>query len=392
MTEFSPEAHGASRQVNIGAITGSTSFAFTPPEPKPEDLTPITAPLRAGHPLRGRDELLNDLVSGWKGAERVRVLHGMGGCGKTSIAAELAARVSPHTDVWWLSAVDNEQFYTGLRTLARSLGLSTDQLDTANYPDLLWNRLDAHPRRWLLIVDNADDADVLRIGGRRLSWGTSWLRPIRSPQGLVVVTSRDGGEDTWADWCTLHPVDVLSNDDAGQVLIDLAGSRSGDRESAAVLAERLGNLPLALHIAGSYLARTGRISPAFADPSALRTFNAYRDALDAGVLTLSFPVGPTDDLTPRPAGAVIGATWALSLDLLSVRGIAQAVRCSAFWPASPKRPSPTNSSSSPRCSRSPRTSPASRARPSGRRSSGSRTSGSSRWPSRPTRRPPGCRC
>jgi len=52
---------------------------------------------------------------------------------------------------------------------------------------LLWRFLEAQPG-WLLIFDNADDPEVLTVGGNEAGGGAGWLRP--SASGLIIVTTR----------------------------------------------------------------------------------------------------------------------------------------------------------------------------------------------------------
>lgn len=49
----------------------------------------------------------------------------------------------------------------------------------------------------------------------------------------------------------------------------------GSNEDARMLAIRLGGLPLALKIAGSYLAKSAAIPPAFADANLIHTYGQY---------------------------------------------------------------------------------------------------------------------
>src|SRR5438552_8157900 len=72
--------------------------------------------------IRGRDELLAGLdavLSGTASGPRVRVLHGMGGCGKTTVARELARRaLGRQIPVWWVAAAVPESVTGGMQALA----------------------------------------------------------------------------------------------------------------------------------------------------------------------------------------------------------------------------------------------------------------------------------
>ena len=114
---------------------------------------------------------------------------------------------------------------------------------------------------------------------------------------------------------------MLDTDDGAQILLDLAGPDSGNRDQAAALADRLGGLPLALRLAGRYLADVHR-RPAL--EGQITTFADYRATLDIEGIAAVFP-NPDGHLTNTQARDVIAHTWELSLTLLETRsGLPQA--------------------------------------------------------------------
>ena len=71
-------------------------------------------------PLRGRDELLADLAGP---GPRVRVLHGLGGCGKTRLALEVGVPgAAGGTEVWWVSAAEPGVLAVSMRALGGGWG------------------------------------------------------------------------------------------------------------------------------------------------------------------------------------------------------------------------------------------------------------------------------
>jgi tetratricopeptide (TPR) repeat protein len=277
-------------------------------------------------PLRGRDELLAELaVSG----PEVIVLYGLGGCGKTRLAVEAAleAQQRHNRRVWWVSAAQPGALETGMQAVARHLGAGDADLACGMAADETWRRLEAYPDRWVLVIDNADDPQVLV--GARLSEkeGRGWLRPISSRNGLVLVTSRQGSEEAWAPWCRRVRLGMLPRKQAGEVLADFAGRHQelGGLGEAEALAARLGGLPLALKIAGSYL-RDAATTPAVFTGQKLRSYTEYREAVERADLTASKHSGG-EDLSEGQAQELIGTIWEPTRRLLEARPVphAQAV-------------------------------------------------------------------
>ncbi|WP_141207464.1 tetratricopeptide repeat protein [Streptomyces griseorubiginosus] len=324
LAEFVQEFSGVARPVFIQVQQPAAPLE---PARAPGALT-VAPPLgRLDRRVRGRGPLLDTLKQlVGKPTSGVRVLHGMGGSGKTTVALEIAAHAAAlNVDVWWVTAKNPAALSAGMREVVAALGTPADLIDRAwsgrsSATDLLWRRLCDTASPWLLVVDNADEPEHLAPYGR-LAEGTGWIRPAAELPGLVLITSRDSSPTTWGPWATLHSVDALEEDDATEVLWDLAGERAGSREDARRLTRRLGGLPLALRIAGSHLAAASAF-PAWPGTTTVRTYADYRVALDERFTEL------LDERPPGQQGGTysvpVTGTWELSLDLLERRGIAQA--------------------------------------------------------------------
>jgi tetratricopeptide (TPR) repeat protein len=276
-------------------------------------------------PLRGRGELLAELTD--SGPEII-VLYGLGGCGKTRLAVEAALEAQRDGKrVWWVSAAQPGALETGMQAVARYLGAGDADLAYGMAADETWRRLEAYPDRWMLVIDNADDPQVL-VGSRfKEKEGRGWLRPISSPTGLVLVTSRQGSEEAWAPWCRRIRLGMLPPTQAGKVLADFAGRHQelGGPGEAEALAARLGGLPLALKIAGSYL-RDAATTPAVFTGLKLRSYTEYREAVERADLSASKQAGD-EDLSEGQAQELIGRIWEPTRRLLEARPVphAQAV-------------------------------------------------------------------
>jgi tetratricopeptide (TPR) repeat protein len=285
--------------------------------------------------IRGRDELIDRLQHRLEDRpDRIQVLHGLGGCGKTTVALGLARSAREHGySVYWVSATGEDRLTTGMREVARELGASDDEINDAwtgltSAMDLVWRYLDAAATPWLLVLDNADVPSRLAAYEGAPGDGTGWARP--SGRGMTVITSRIGSAETWGQSAERYLVDVLSSDDGAEVLIDLAG-QVGTAAEARNLAARLGGLPLALRLAGSYLARASRgagiLRYRHRGPSGLRTFIAYTDALgDLGTKLLDEGASnsSTENQLEHLHRQLISRTWEISLDLLHSQGLPEA--------------------------------------------------------------------
>ncbi|WP_410646458.1 tetratricopeptide repeat protein [Amycolatopsis sp. cmx-4-54] len=279
-----------------------------------------------GEHLRGRGRVVQELLESFEGAGdggRSLLLHGLGGSGKTSIAAEVGRKLSAKgVDVWWVSAVDHARLVAGMHAVGRLIGASAEELQADDAADAVWRRLNAQTQPWLLVVDNADDPEVFDVTADGAGWADGWIRPVLNQTGLVLVTSRRGGGRTHAGRRLRQiPVDMLNPADGAQVLLDLTHGRGGDHKAACALSERLGGLPLALAVAGSYLAQS--VDDLWVDDDAVITFQDFHAALDLGRTDL-MDTPPQDPA--GGAGPAIDEVWRMAVHLLEKRGLSLAGR------------------------------------------------------------------
>ncbi|MDQ1041819.1 tetratricopeptide repeat protein [Streptomyces sp. V4I2] len=270
-------------------------------------------------PLRGRETLVSELLGLCQGGGggRLHVVHGLGGCGKTAVVLEAVHRLLEQASdsgplVWWIDGRHEATVEAGLRAVARQAGLRAKEIRGEDAADALWRRLAHLPRRWVLVLDSVDDPSLLDGPGRLIS-GTGWVRPTGAVGGLVIVTSRQGAMSAWGAAAVLHAVKPLQAADAAHMLLDRAGDRAGDVTQARALGARLGGLPLALHLAGSFLAEASAVPGAFRALGTPLDFASYRQALEGGR-------GPVD------AVRVVARSRHLAVELLRQRGFALAGR------------------------------------------------------------------
>ncbi|MFD6556211.1 tetratricopeptide repeat protein [Streptomyces sp. NPDC058398] len=264
--------------------------------------------------VRGRDRELARLMTLLKRPDgRFAVVCAAGGMGKTTLAAALAeyARRKGYAVFWirWRSpeTLSDDFVQTAVGCGLPRSAVSAAQSGSDNLPDAVWRQL-AKTKRWLLVVDNADEAERISPQGERVADYRSWIRPYG--RGLLLVTSRDTASATWGPAAELIRLEPLRAAAGGRVLLDSAPD-GGTLVEAESLAARLGGLPLALQAAGRYV--TG-------STSRHRDFAAYQSALEEELTAL---VGADD---PRPedpnvARSTVRRTWEVSLDQLDREGI-----------------------------------------------------------------------
>ena len=188
----------------------------------------------------GRDGLLvavrDRLVAGERAV--VQALQGMGGVGKTQLAVEYAYRFAGAYELgWWVDAEQagliGDQFAAvGAVLGCVQPGVSAEVVRAAVLGEL------RERGGWLLVFDNAETPADIR----------PWLP---GGGGHVLITSR---EWAWGEIAAPVEVDVLARAESVTLLQDrLAGLAASD---AGLLAESLGDLPLALAQAAGFMAET----------------------------------------------------------------------------------------------------------------------------------------
>ncbi|MDA3644810.1 tetratricopeptide repeat protein [Saccharopolyspora indica] len=295
--------------VQAGSISGGVHFNVVPSTgPGLGSL----APPALTHDVRGRGDLVAAVVEELRAGQSC-VVHGAGGYGKTTVAQQVAAELGAET--WWVDASSERSLHDGLREVALRAGASPQEVHEAwegrgHAPDLLWRRLAEVESRWLLVLDNADDVCALGAG-RPIAEQIGWLRTTSG----VLITSRDGNPQSWGGLVRLHAIETLPVADGAQMLLDRAPD-AGSADSAGELAQRLAGLPLALHLAGQYLAVVATM-PQVPGLDLPVDFDSYRTALDDRWPEVTeLPEAPY----PLAERETLHRTWELSLDLLAERG------------------------------------------------------------------------
>ena len=195
----------------------------------------------------GRETYVADLreaLASSKPAALTQAIHGMGGVGKTQLAARYCQDHRAEYDVvWWLRAEQPESLAGDYAALATELGLpEADAPNQAAAIEAVRDWLQGNDG-WLLVFDNAPKQDSVRP-----------YFPTGVPRGHVIITSRD---PIWVAVATPLKVGVFERVQSVEFLLKRAGRGDAERSAAEALAEELGDLPLALEHAGAYAEQTG---------------------------------------------------------------------------------------------------------------------------------------
>ena len=187
---------------------------------------------------RGERERLHDLAI--EGQQPRIVLTGMRGCGKSQLASDLAQWCEKQgwSLVAWINAASRESVQSDLVELAQRLPI--DRSDEPTQDQLINRCLDyfksANATDRLIVFDNVEDINDL-----------TGLVPRGDGLRVVVTTTNDCG---WKNqsWESIK-VGVFSREDSIECLLRITDSE--DSEAADAVAQRLGDLPLAIAQAGA---------------------------------------------------------------------------------------------------------------------------------------------
>ncbi|KAF4239078.1 hypothetical protein CNMCM6457_009122 [Aspergillus fumigatiaffinis] len=182
---------------------------------------------------------------------------GLGGVGKTQIALEAAFRIRdqhPGCSIFWVPAVNAASFENAYREIGRQLGVGGIDADTADVKSFVGEALSRETSgHWLLIIDNADDPDLL-FNDLALSGCLPFSR-----KGSVLITTRNHEAAVRLDipFRNIVTTKEMNLDEAKDLLLKGLNGQRCNLEDAKSLLVFLANLPLAIKQASAYIAKTG---------------------------------------------------------------------------------------------------------------------------------------
>ncbi|MEU4835243.1 tetratricopeptide repeat protein [Streptosporangium sp. NPDC023615] len=223
-----------------------------------------------------------------------QVLAGMGGIGKTQLAAAYARRIWEQREVEvlvWVSATSRSQILAAYAQAATELGLPTDPGDVEQAARRFLTWAQTTSTAWLVVLDDVQDpADVREL------WPSG-------AAGRVVVTTRRREAALAGRDRRVVEVEVFTKAEARAYLsakLAVYDRTDSDAEIDALAAD-LGYLPLALAQAAAYLI------------DAHLNCARYRERLADRRHRLA-KVVPEEGGLPDDHPAIVAAAWSLSID------------------------------------------------------------------------------
>ncbi len=276
---------------------------------QPDEPPPVWGNVPPRNPnFTGRAELLEQLgkrlTAGGTTAVLPSALHGMGGIGKTQMAVEYIYRHLQDYDlIWWIEAARATQIRAGFTELARQLGLPGGSEANTAVPAVREALRTGRPfRRWLLVFDAAESPDAVRP-----------FFPTNGP-GEILITSRN---PDWAGVARPLELAVFKREES----VELLGKRGPEISTveANQLADKLGDLPLAIEQAAAWRAVTGM------------PVQEYLRLFDESVAEI------LDTSAPSDYEVSVAAAWNVSFDELRTRNPAahQILHICAFFSPEP---------------------------------------------------------
>ncbi|KAF2704134.1 hypothetical protein K504DRAFT_518662 [Pleomassaria siparia CBS 279.74] len=181
---------------------------------------------------------------------------GLGGTGKTRVALQFAYKVKetwPEFSIIWLPALSMKSFEQACTEVAKALHIPRTAAKEENAKELVRQWFSAERAgQWLLVLDNADDKDIL--------FGTGDAKGIfdylpKSEEGVTVYTTRTQEVAQRLTLGSVMNVGPMSQSDAPELFEKLLRNKELLRNGAVTteLLDALAYLPLAIAQAAAYL-------------------------------------------------------------------------------------------------------------------------------------------
>ena len=206
----------------------------------------------------GRTEKLKELEERLiirKDYQKLAVV-GLGGVGKTQVALELAYTVKerwPTYSIYWVPAISAETFEQAYREIATQCSIALNPTEEDPKESVRRYLNSGLAGKWLLIVDNADDQEILFGASGEVGGVTSYLP--ESENGLTLFTTRHREIAVSLAGSEIIEIPEMDYQEAESFLTRSLTQKDllDDRAAATELLNELAFLPLAIAQAAAYL-------------------------------------------------------------------------------------------------------------------------------------------
>ncbi|GGV51403.1 NB-ARC domain-containing protein [Streptomyces spectabilis] len=285
------------------AITGYVHSLTVQPRPPQEPASwphqvGVIPPAARSFQHRAESQRLRATADGGGTTVLTQLLTGMGGVGKTQLAADYARAAWSDTSTTggldvlvWIAASGRSAIMTGYAQAGIELcRADPNDPEQAARSFLAWltPKAAAKPCRWLIVLDDVTDPDDLK-----------GLWPPTSLHGRTLVTTRRRDAALAADGRHTIHVGLFTDEEALAYLATSLAQHGEPADELSALAADLGHLPLALAQAAAYIVDAGE------------TVSGYRTLLADRTTTLA-ALAP--DALPDDQALPLAAAWSLSID------------------------------------------------------------------------------
>ncbi|KAF8999378.1 hypothetical protein BDQ17DRAFT_751739 [Cyathus striatus] len=174
------------------------------------------------------------------------LLYGMGGIGKTQICLKfIDEKASQYVNIFWIDITSEDTVIQSLKEIYKKIsaaGTSASSFSSA----VVLNRISNLESEWLIIYDNADGSPELV---------EKYIPP--GNLGKILITSRNPALSRITSHENSMEVSVMSEETAIELLCKASGivKNTKDLNDVKIVVEKLHYLPLAIDMAGAYIAQ-----------------------------------------------------------------------------------------------------------------------------------------
>ncbi|KAF4628983.1 hypothetical protein G7Y89_g9167 [Cudoniella acicularis] len=257
----------------------------------------------------GREDIINAIkntVQFGQGSQIRQGLYGLGGIGKTQIVTRYAYSVKDdfakeRISIFFIHVGNRERFFESYTKLAKMAGIKVPMNDgVGNFRLVADWLMDPDNGRWLMILDNADDADLFQQSSGLLEYIP------KCDHGSIIITSRVMKLSIQLAGARYSiPVDIMGLEDCRRLLRKIipVGLLADDDYTLDKLISALGNIPLALTQAATYMTLNTMQARVY-----LKLWNKYEESR---IKLLGGEEGGTDQ---DHAQNKVATTWVISFN------------------------------------------------------------------------------